>query len=359
LVSSSAIHPLLPRQPQGEAALLGVGQNNTDSHLQKRQTYGTCGFGTLGDGICANGQCCSRAGWCGVTSDYCGGNSYSGKDVSPGGINAPMCGGGSLGTPSSAYYGFCSGGNCCSKYGWCGSTSDYCGGNSISGAQAFPVALPAVGSCGASSTLLNCHMTNIVNKFFTIRNGGSPPTATAISSFVTKFNAQTSGWNSFFKASLLAHITWESAGLISPEELACVISGATCSHYQTCDWNTGVQASNGQKFYGRGYLQLSWCANYKSYGTYLGQDLYNYPNKVLTNYALESAIWFYRVANYWAVQNCGTNFGCTTRVVNSIECTNSNGVVSANVQAAKNRYEIFKVAAAQLGLNSYAESGCY
>jgi chitinase len=32
---------------------------------------GTCGEGNRGDGVCANGQCCSQWGWCGTTSEHC------------------------------------------------------------------------------------------------------------------------------------------------------------------------------------------------------------------------------------------------------------------------------------------------
>eukprot|EP00804_Cyclotella_cryptica_P029871 CCRYP_010789-RB/>CCRYP_010789-RB protein AED:0.05 eAED:0.05 QI:452/1/1/1/0.33/0.25/4/120/352 len=33
----------------------------------------TCGNGNRGDGICANNMCCSQWGWCGTTSEYCSG----------------------------------------------------------------------------------------------------------------------------------------------------------------------------------------------------------------------------------------------------------------------------------------------
>jgi len=31
-----------------------------------------CGGGNIGNGICSNGMCCSKWGWCGTTVDYCG-----------------------------------------------------------------------------------------------------------------------------------------------------------------------------------------------------------------------------------------------------------------------------------------------
>lgn len=38
---------------------------------------GTCGNGNRGNGVCANGQCCSQWGWCGTTPAHCSGSSGS------------------------------------------------------------------------------------------------------------------------------------------------------------------------------------------------------------------------------------------------------------------------------------------
>jgi len=35
---------------------------------------GTCGNGSRGDGVCSDGTCCSQYGWCGTTSAHCSGN---------------------------------------------------------------------------------------------------------------------------------------------------------------------------------------------------------------------------------------------------------------------------------------------
>jgi hypothetical protein len=93
------------------------------------------------DGACAGngktcqnspfGNCCSQYGWCGSTADHCG----QGCNGSFG-----TCGTGSTPAPSKPVStdGTCAGtggktcagspfGNCCSQYGWCGSTADHCG----------------------------------------------------------------------------------------------------------------------------------------------------------------------------------------------------------------------------------------
>lgn len=120
------------------------------------------------DGTCANGNtclgsvfgnCCSQAGWCGSTSDYCGdgcqtsygecgaaGESSSVAPTTTTTSSASPTGSLTVSTDGTCANGnTCLGsifGNCCSQAGWCGSTSDYCG----DGCQAF------YGDCGSSST---------------------------------------------------------------------------------------------------------------------------------------------------------------------------------------------------------------
>jgi len=79
----------------------------------------TCG-GTTGF-VCPAGECCSQYGWCGTTPDYCGTSPPPSGGSSPGGTTSPdgTCGG------STGFV--CATGECCSQYGWCGTTSEYCG----------------------------------------------------------------------------------------------------------------------------------------------------------------------------------------------------------------------------------------
>ncbi|KAH9863964.1 hypothetical protein J1614_009897 [Plenodomus biglobosus] len=77
------------------------------------------------------GNCCSQYGWCGSTGDHCG----TGCNASAG-----TCGSGSTPAPAPVAVskdgscgtgkGTCAGsafGTCCSQYGWCGTTSGHCG----------------------------------------------------------------------------------------------------------------------------------------------------------------------------------------------------------------------------------------
>jgi len=81
---------------------------------------GKCGKGI---GSCRKDECCSKYGWCGKTDDYCGKGCQSefGKCNSKTNDNKiskdGRCGKG---------VGICKKDECCSKYGWCGKTDKHC-----------------------------------------------------------------------------------------------------------------------------------------------------------------------------------------------------------------------------------------
>ncbi|KAK9465999.1 hypothetical protein V1512DRAFT_30622 [Lipomyces arxii] len=84
-------------------------------------------------GICGNGQCCSAFGWCGTTADYCayGCQADFGACLPPKNyISATYSSGVATPTNPSGQcgpgLGVCAAGQCCSPAGWCGTTADYC-----------------------------------------------------------------------------------------------------------------------------------------------------------------------------------------------------------------------------------------
>jgi peptidoglycan/xylan/chitin deacetylase (PgdA/CDA1 family) len=105
----------------------------------KVSTDGKCGTGKTCLGS-TYGNCCSAYGWCGSTSDHCGTgcqSSFGSCGSNPASVSSSSptstsvssslppstngaCGNGKTCTGSTF-------GNCCSKYGWCGSTAAYCG----------------------------------------------------------------------------------------------------------------------------------------------------------------------------------------------------------------------------------------
>ncbi|CAZ82925.1 unnamed protein product [Tuber melanosporum] len=93
------------------------------------------------------GTCCSQYGYCGATSDYCG----TGCQAAYGNCTSSGGGGGGGDTPTDPNLcgptngnNSCVTGSCCSANGYCGTTSDYC--LPANGCQ------PAYGTCNSTST---------------------------------------------------------------------------------------------------------------------------------------------------------------------------------------------------------------
>ncbi|ORX83427.1 glycoside hydrolase/deacetylase [Anaeromyces robustus] len=89
-----------------------------------------------GFGSCEKGRCCSKFGYCGSTDEYCGigcqaDYGHCNLTTEKNNIESNRCGPG-YGTFSpnglcGENNGICPNHQCCSKYGYCGSTDDYCG----------------------------------------------------------------------------------------------------------------------------------------------------------------------------------------------------------------------------------------
>jgi len=95
-------------------------------------TDGSCGGS--GRKTCSGspfGNCCSQYGWCGSSGDHCGTGCNSAFGTCSGGGGStpskPVSSDGTCGSQGGATCAGSSFGNCCSQYGWCGSTSGHCG----------------------------------------------------------------------------------------------------------------------------------------------------------------------------------------------------------------------------------------
>jgi len=86
---------------------------------------------------CAEGACCSQYGWCGTTTDYCLVGCQSAFGVCnelPPPPPPPVVSGLPISQDNTCGSDVglrCSDGLCCSQYGWCGTTTDHC----LSGCQ--------------------------------------------------------------------------------------------------------------------------------------------------------------------------------------------------------------------------------
>ncbi|RKP36931.1 hypothetical protein BJ085DRAFT_37345 [Dimargaris cristalligena] len=81
---------------------------------------------------CAAGQCCSQYGYCGTTADFCGTGCQGGACTT----NPGLC---STTSP-------CAAGLCCSKWGYCGAGADFCG----AGCQNGPCEGNQTNQCGSN-----------------------------------------------------------------------------------------------------------------------------------------------------------------------------------------------------------------
>ncbi len=115
-------------------------------------------------------------------------------------------------------------------------------------------------------------------------------------------------------AMALTQFLHESQGLTKKVEIQCKETGCP-GQYQvpgklrqffiSCEQRLDkVQQSSdcdapGKKYFGRGYIQLSWCYNYKdaSHDLYGDDSLVNDPDKVARdeNTAWDTAFWFWKV----------------------------------------------------------------
>lgn len=114
-----------------------------------RKLVGTCGNGSVGDGVCSDpALCCSTFGWCDTGPDFCGDSPTGGSSPVP----APTTSGGGTCGNGSVGNGICSDSAlCCSTFGWCDVGPDFCGGNPPPTGGSSPVAAPPVGAPPTSS----------------------------------------------------------------------------------------------------------------------------------------------------------------------------------------------------------------
>ncbi|KAI2505082.1 Chitinase class I [Fragilaria crotonensis] len=300
-----------------------------------------CGGGSRGNGVCSDGTCCSQYGWCGTTAEHCKGTGGS------------PCGGGNRGN------GVCNDGTCCSQYGWCGTTAAHCGPTPPAPTGSRPTP-PASTPTGGGSFPINSSARTLtiadvqagLDRYNSLQGGNQRATQ----SIVDQINAATRGYSVYRQLALVAHTIWESGGYQFREELAAINPPFTNrANYQDCDWSApGTQfPANGKFFYGRGYMQLSWCANYRAYGRARmvnGDPEYFYknPELVATTYAMDSAAWYFD-SN---VKDNSGSFGLTTKDINGqLEC---NG---GSARPAK-RYAIFEALAKKVGMTGYNSGGC-
>ncbi|KAH6809249.1 carrot EP3-3 chitinase-like protein [Perilla frutescens var. frutescens] len=219
---------------------------------------------------------------------------------------------------------------CCSQWGYCGTTIEYCG----AGCQAGPcIAPPPSNDVSVADIVTDTFFNGIADQAASSCAGKGFYTRgaflDALSSY-TQFGTVGSTDDSKREiAAFFAHVTHETGHMCYIEE----IDGPSKDY---CDeTNTQYPCNPNKGYYGRGPIQLSWNFNYGPAGNSIGFDGINNPEIVATDRVIsfKTALW------YW-MNNChdlivsGQGFGATIRAINGqLECDGANpATVSARVQ---------------------------
>ncbi|KAJ4973275.1 hypothetical protein NE237_006449 [Protea cynaroides] len=242
----------------------------------------------------------------------------------------------------------CPGGACCSQYGYCGSTSDYCG----NGCQSQC-------SGGGGDDISSLISQSLFNEILKHSNDAACPAKgfynyNAFIAAAKSFNgfATTGDVNTRKReiAAFLAQTSHETTGGWSSAPDGpyawgyCYLQeqgnpGAYC--VATAQW----PCAPGKKYYGRGPLQISYNYNYGQAGKAIGVDLINNPDLVATDptISFKTALWFWMtpqspkpschdvITGRWTPSNTDTaagrlpGYGVVTNIINGgLECGRGN-----------------------------------
>ncbi|CAO2842121.1 unnamed protein product [Amaranthus hypochondriacus] len=216
----------------------------------------------------------------------------------------------------------CATGLCCSKWGYCGTTADYCGDGCQSGPcySSTTVSVPNLVTDAFFNGIISQASSSCAGKTFYSR-----------SAFLSAFNYYpgfgTGGSSDDTKrevAAFFAHVTHETGHF-------CYIEEIVKSTY--CEASTTWPCNPNKQYYGRGPIQITWNYNYGPAGQSIGFDGLNKPETVANDpiIAFRTAFWFW-MNNVHSLIISGQGFGATIRAINGGECNGGNtAAVNARV----------------------------
>jgi len=100
--------------------------------------------------------------------------------------------------------------------------------------------------------------------------------------------------------------------------------------------NGNEATGDGWKYRGRGAIQLTGKANYKSFADFIGEDVVANPDLVATKYVLTSAGFFFEKNNIWATCDKGWEDEIVTLVTKKV----NGGVIGLSDRIAK--FKLYK-----------------
>ncbi|XP_078432822.1 homolog of carrot EP3-3 chitinase [Wolffia australiana] len=229
----------------------------------------------------------------------------------------------------------CSPDLCCSRWGYCGTGSDYCG----TGCQQGPCEAPLpTNSVVVSDIVTNEFFNSIIDRAASSCPGKGFYSRDAFLSALASYpRFGTVGSEDDSKreiAAFFAHVTHETGSFCYIEE----IDGPNRDY---CDEsNTQYPCVAGKGYYGRGPIQLSWNYNYGPAGQSIGFDGLGSPETVASDpvIAFKTGLWFW-MNNVHSLIVSGQGFGATIRAINgALEC---NGANPATVRARVSYYTTY------------------
>ncbi|KAH7518305.1 endochitinase [Ziziphus jujuba] len=189
----------------------------------------------------------------------------------------------------------CPGGQCCSKYGWCGNTPDYCtngcqsqcsgggaGGDIPISRSTFDEMLKHRNDCPSKGFYSYDAFIAAAKAFPGFGTTGDDATRKReITAFLGQTSHETTGG---WPAAPDGRYAWG---------YCFVREQNPGSDY--CSPDPKNRCASGRKYFGRGPIQLSWNYNYGPCGRAIGVDLLNNPDLVATDAVIsfKTAIWFW------------------------------------------------------------------
>ncbi|KAJ6794143.1 putative chitinase 2 [Iris pallida] len=200
----------------------------------------------------------------------------------------------------------CAGGLCCSKYGYCGSTSAYCGeGCQSQCGGSTPTPTPPSGGSGVASLV----SASLFNQMLLHRDDSACPahgfyTYDAFVAAANSFSGFASTGDVDTKkreiAAFLAQTSHETTGGWSTAPDGAYAWGYCFVQEQGspgdyCQPSNEWPCAPGKKYYGRGPIQISYNYNYGPAGKAINADLLNNPDLVATDptVSFKTALWFW------------------------------------------------------------------
>ncbi|KAF8661696.1 hypothetical protein HU200_056644 [Digitaria exilis] len=248
-------------------------------------------------------------------------------------------------SPAAAHNCGCGPGLCCSKYGYCGTTSAYCGEGCKSG--------PCWGSTGGASVasvVTKAFFNGIKSKSESWCEGTSFYTRgtflEALASYPGFASAGSEAQRKREIAAFFAHVTHETGHFCYINEIA---KGRYCEASSEGEW----PCYPGQGYYGRGPLQMTWNSNYGPAGRSIGFDGLRNPDIVAQDpvVSFRTALWYWMT---FAHQVMSQGFGATIRAINGAdECHGGK-----NTAEMKQRVRFYLQFCEQLGIEPGSNLTC-